>query len=86
MRNVVICAGLFAIVAVAGCGGGSVEHEHEYYDSPDYSGERTMTRIHVQSHDDPSTGYRVIEGQPIHVHIHAENGRSICIEISTGRE
>ncbi len=75
MRTVVIFAGLFAIVCVAGCGGGSVEHE--YYESEDFSGQRT--RIQVQAHDEPIGGYRVVEGQPVHVHIHAENGRSVCI-------
>ena len=44
------------------------------------SGQRT--RIHVRSHDEPS-GYRVVEGQPVHVHVHSGNGQSICIEITT---
>lgn len=65
-----------------GCGRGSVEHE--VYESPEYSGQRT--RIHVQSHDEPSGGYQVVEGQPIHLHVHAGNGQSVCIEITTGRE
>ena len=82
MRNFVIFAGLITIVTIAGCGGGSVEHEHEIYESAKFSGERSVTRIHVQ----PSGGYRVVEGQPVHVHVHAENGQSVCIEITTGRE
>ena len=82
MRTIVTFVGLFTIVCVAGCGGGSVEHE--YYESEDYSGQRT--RIHVQAHDERSGGYRVVEGQSVDVHVHAENGQSVCIEITTGRE
>lgn len=66
MRNFVVIAGFVTVVSITGCGGGSVEHEH--FESPEFSGQRT--RIHVQSHDAPSGGYRVVEGQPIHVHIH----------------
>lgn len=86
MKRTVIVAGLFTIITVAGCGGGSVEHEHEYYESPELSGERSVTKIHVRSHDEQGGGYRVVEGQPVHVHVHAGNGQSICIEITTGRE
>jgi len=81
MRTVVIFAGLFAIVSITGCGGGSVGHE--FYESEDYSGQRT--RIHVQAHDEPSDGYRVVEGSPVNLHIHTASGQSICIEISTER-
>ena len=80
MGTVVAIAGLVTIVCVAGCGGGSVEHE--YYESEDNSGQRT--KIHVRSHDEG--GYRVVDGHPVHVHVHAGNGRSVCIEISTGLE
>ena len=82
MRNFVAIAGLFTAASIAGCGGGSVEHEH--FESHEFSGQRT--RIHVRSHDEPSGDYRLVEGQPIHVHIHAGGGRSVCVEISTGRE
>ena len=85
MRKEVIIVGLFTIVTVAGCGGGSVEHEHEIYESPTFSGERSVTKIHVQAHDEPSGDYRVIDGQSVHVHVHAENGQSVCIKITTGR-
>lgn len=59
---------------------------HSFYESPEYSCERTMTRIHVRSHDEPSGGYRVVEGSPVNLHIHTASGQSICIEISSGRE
>ena len=35
MRTVVIFVGLYTIVSVTGCGGGSVEHEH--FESPEFS-------------------------------------------------
>ena len=79
MRTVVVIVGLVAIVCIAGCGGGSVEHEQ--FESPDFSGQRT--KIHV--HDEPSGDYRVADGQSVHVHVHAGNGQSVCIEITTGR-
>ena len=78
MKPIIIVAGLLIVVSVAGCGGGSVEHE--YIESPQFSGQRT--RIHVRSHDEP-TGYRVVEGQLVHIHVHAGSGHSICIEITT---
>ena len=79
MKQIVIFVGLFIVVTIAGCGGGSVEHE--YIESPEFSGQ--PTRIQVRSHDQPS-GYRVVEGQPVHVHVQAGDGQSICIEITTG--
>jgi len=79
-ENRVIFAGLVA-TSITGCGG-SVEHEH--FESAEFSGQRT--RIHVRLHVEPSGSYRVVEGQPIHVHIHAGDGQSVCIEISTGQE
>lgn len=81
MNRIIVVAELLIVVSVAGCGGGSVEHEH--FESPEFSGQRT--RIHVRSHDEPSGGYRVVEGQPIHVHVHAGNRQSVCIEITTER-
>ncbi len=59
--------------------------EHEFYKSPDFSGERSVTRILVRSHDAPSSGYRVVEGQPINLHIHTGDGQTVCIEITTER-
>lgn len=78
MNRVIVVTGLLIVLAAAGCGGGSVEHE--YIKSPQYSGQRT--RIHVQSHDELS-GYRVVKGQPVNLHIHTTSGQSICIEITT---
>ena len=77
MNRIVTVAGLLIVVTAAGCGGGSVEHE--YVESPEFSGQRT--RIHVRSHDEPK-GYRVVEGQPVNLHIHTSNGQSVCIEIT----
>ena len=77
MDRTIIIAGLLIFVTVAGCGGGSVEHESS--ESPQFTCQRT--RIHVRSHDEPS-GYRVVEGQPVHVHVHSGNGQSVCIEIT----
>jgi len=79
MNRIIIVAGLLVVITAAGCGGGSVEHEK--FESPQFSGQRT--RIHVRSHDEPSSGYRVVEGQPVHVHVHATGGQSVCIEITT---
>ena len=76
MKHAIVLAGL---VTVAGCGGGSVEHE--YIESSEFSGQRT--KIHVRSHDEPSGGYRVVKGQPVHVHVHAGGGRTVCIEMTT---
>ncbi len=59
--------------------------EHEFYESPDFSGERSVTRILVRSLDAPSRGYRVVEGQPINLHIHTGNGLTVSIEITTER-
>ena len=78
MNRIIIIAGLLIVVTAAGCGSGSVEHE--YIESPQFSGQRT--RIKVRSREELS-GYRVIEGQPVNVHVHAGNGKSICIEITT---
>ena len=78
MNRIVIVAGLLIVVSAVGCGGGSVEHEYVEY--PEFSSQRT--RIHVRSHDEGSD-YRVVEGQPVHIHVHAGNGQSVCIEITT---
>jgi len=80
MNRVVILVGIVSVVAVSGCGG-SVEHE--YYESAGTSGERT--RIHVRSEDERCND-RVVESQPVHLHIHTANGQSICVEITTSRD
>lgn len=80
MKNVAIIVGLVSVVAVVGCGGSL---EHEQFESPEFSGHRTG--IHIRSHEEPSGSYRVAEGQPIHLHYHAANGQSLCVEITTVR-
>lgn len=82
MNRVVIFVGIVSVVTVSGCGGGSVEHEQ--FESPEFSGQRT--RIHVQSNDSSRPSHRVVEDQPINLHFHSANGQSICIEITTGKD
>lgn len=82
MNRVVIVVGIVSVVGIAGCGGGSVEHEQ--FESPEFSGHKT--RIHVRSNDSSRPSHRIVEGQPINLHFHSANGQSICVEIKTGRE
>ena len=85
MSRVIVVAGILIVVTAAGCGGGSVEHE--YYESPEYVGQRT--RIYVRSHDEDG-GYRVVVncgadgGQTVdHLHFHLLGGRSMTESISS---
>ena len=80
MNRVVILVGIVSVVGVSGCGGSI---EREYYESAGSSSERT--RIHVLSNEE-RPDYRVVEAQPVHLHIHSANGQSVCVEITTGRD
>ena len=80
MNRVIIVARIVTVVTITGCGGGV---EHESYEPPHFSGQRT--RIHVKSHGDQSTSYRFVDGQSINLHVHTSGGQSACIEITTGR-
>ena len=77
----------FLVISVAvtltGCGS-SVEHIDESISSPDFSAQRTVTRIRVDS--DESENRPVFagdSGQPIHLHVHSDG--PVCIEIATER-
>jgi predicted component of type VI protein secretion system len=68
-----------SVMGIAGCGG-SVEHEHSSYSSPETTAEHTRTRIHVTSNDRTNGSYRVAD-QPVHIHVHP-GGADVCIEIT----
>lgn len=77
----------FIVISVAatlsGCGS-SVEHIDESVSSPEFSAQRTVTRIRVNA--DESENRPVFaddSGQPIHLHVHS--GGSICVEVVSER-